>query len=63
MTESQRIILNWKAELRKMGWPDDATRRIIADLCEAGYRQCVEDIQAKSAQKEALIAAATGTVQ
>lgn len=55
MTESQRIVLNWKAELKRMGWPEDAIKRIVSDLCEAGYRQCVEDIQAKAQHNQAII--------
>jgi hypothetical protein len=39
----------------QQGWPEDAIKRCISDLCEAGYRQCVEDIRAKAQQNEALI--------
>lgn len=60
MTESQRIVMNWKARLKGMGWPDDAVRKIVSELCEAGYRQCIDDIQNKQAHKEAIISAATG---
>ena len=55
MTESQRIVLNWKARLKQMGWPEDAIKQVVSELCEAGYRQCVDDIQAKAAKTEALI--------
>ena len=48
MTESQRIVLNWKGRLKQMGWPEDAVREIVQQLCEAGYRQCVDDIKAKA---------------
>jgi tRNA G26 N,N-dimethylase Trm1 len=56
VTESQRIVLNWKARLAQMGWPEDAIKEIVQGLCEAGYRQCVDDIQAKARQTDALIA-------
>jgi len=39
-----------------MGWPEDAIKEIVQGLCEAGYRQCVDDIQAKARQTDALIA-------
>ena len=55
MTESQRIVLNWKARLKQMGWPEDSIKQVVSELCEAGYRQCVDDIQAKAAKTEALI--------
>lgn len=55
MTESQRLVLNWKAELKKAGWPEDAIKRIVSDLCEAGYRQCVEDIQARQKRDERIV--------
>ena len=58
MTESQRIVLNWRDQLGRMGWPEDAVKRIVHDLCEAGYRQCVEDIQARAARTDAIIAKA-----
>lgn len=58
MTESQRIVLNWKSKLKAMGWPDDAVREILSQLCEAGYRQCIEDIQERAAKADALIAKA-----
>ena len=60
MTEAQTIVMNWKAQLKQMGWPDDAIRKIVSELCEAGYRQCIDDIRAKNAHKEELIHAATG---
>jgi hypothetical protein len=56
MTESQRIVLDWKARLKAMGWPDDAISGIVKGLCEAGYRRCIEEIQERAAQKDALIA-------
>ena len=56
MTESQRIVLNWKARLKQMGWPEDAIKQVVSELCEAGYRQCVDDIQARAAKTDALIA-------
>ena len=55
MTESQRIVMNWRAKLKSMGWPEDAIAEIVKGLCEAGYRQCVEDIQAKVNRNEAII--------
>ena len=56
MTESQRIVLNWRAKLKARGWPDDAVRDIVQGLCEAGYRACIEEIQARSDAKDRLIA-------
>lgn len=56
MTESQRIVLNWKARLKQMGWPEEAIKQAVSELCEAGYRQCVDDIQARAARTDALIA-------
>jgi tRNA G26 N,N-dimethylase Trm1 len=56
MTESQRIVLNWRAKLHQMGWPEDAIAEIVKGLCEAGYRACIEEIQARAAQTDALIA-------
>lgn len=56
MTEAQQIVLNWKSRLKAMGWPEENTREIVSELCEAGYRQCVDDIQARAAQTDALIA-------
>jgi hypothetical protein len=58
MTESQRLVLNWKARLKQMGWPDESIKTIVSELCEAGYRQCVDDVRAKAAQTDALIARA-----
>ena len=58
MTESQRIVLNWRAKLKAMGWPEDAIAEIVKGLCEAGYRACIEEIQARAAQTDALIAKA-----
>lgn len=55
MSESQRIVLNWKARLKQMGWPEDAIKTCISELCEAGYRQCVDDIQAKARQTDEVI--------
>ena len=62
MTESQRIVLNWKAKLKQMGWPEESVREIVSELCEAGYRQCIEDVQAKMGRNEAIIANASGVV-
>ena len=56
MTESQRIVLNWKAQLKQMGWPEEAQRKIVSELCEAGYRACIEEIQARSDAKDRMIA-------
>jgi tRNA G26 N,N-dimethylase Trm1 len=56
MTESQRIVMNWRAKLKAMGWPKDAIAEIVKGLCEAGYRACIEEIQARAAQTDALIA-------
>lgn len=59
MTESQRIIANWRANLKAKGWPEDAIREIVHDLCEAGYRACIENIQERAGrQAGALIAKA-----
>jgi hypothetical protein len=55
LSESQRIVLDWKGRLREQGWTEDAIKRVVSDLCEAGYRQCVDDLQARSAQTDALI--------
>jgi hypothetical protein len=55
MTESQRLVLKWKAGLAQVGWPDEEIKRIVSELCEAGYRQAIEDIQARAAQTDALI--------
>lgn len=55
MTESQRIVLNWKAELKGAGWPEEQIRRIVSDLCEAGYRQAIDDIQKRAQRDEAVI--------
>lgn len=57
MTESQRIVLNWKSELKSSGWPEEAIKRIVSELCEAGYRQCIDDLRAKAERNEALIKA------
>jgi len=56
MTESQRIVMNWKARLAQMGWPEDAIKQVVSELCEAGYRQCIDDLQARAAKTDALIA-------
>ncbi len=58
MTESQRIVLNIRAKLSDMGWPKEAQREIVQQLCEAGYRQCIEDIQAKQDRNERIIQSA-----
>ena len=55
MTESQRIVLNWKADLKGAGWPEEQSRRIVSELCEAGYRQAIDDIQKRSKRNEAVI--------
>ena len=55
MTESQRIVLNWKAELKGAGWPEEQIRRIVTELVEAGYRQALEDIQKRAQRNEAVI--------
>ena len=60
MTESQRIVLNWRAKLKQMGWPEENIREIVSELCEAGYRQCLDDVRAKANRDENLIANATG---
>ena len=52
MTESQRIIANWRANLKAKGWPEDAIREIVHDLCEAGYRACIENIQERAGRLE-----------
>ncbi len=56
MTESQRIVLNWRERLKQIGWPEDAIKECIVQLCEAGYRACIEEIQERIAKKNALIA-------
>ena len=56
MTESQRIVLNWRAKLKAMGWTEDAIAEIVKGLCEAGYRAAIEEIQARAVQTDALIA-------
>lgn len=56
MTESQRIVFNWRTKLRAMGWPEDAIAEIIKGLCEAGYRRCIEEIQERAAKTDAIIA-------
>jgi hypothetical protein len=58
ITESQRIIGNWRANLKSKGWPEEAIRGIVHDLCEAGYRACIEEIHERSSQKERTIAEA-----
>lgn len=55
MTESQRIVLNWKAELKGAGWPEEKIRRIVTELVEAGYRQALDDIQKRAQRNEAVI--------
>ena len=55
MSESQRIVMNWRAKLKAMGWPEEAIREIVQGLCEAGYRACIEEIQARSARTDAII--------
>ena len=60
MTESQRIVLNWRAKLKAMGWPEDAIAEIVKGLCEAGYRACIEEIQERAAQTDALIEKVAG---
>lgn len=60
MTESQRIVLNWKAKLKQMGWPEENVRELVSELCEAGYRQCIDDIKKHDEKKEMIIHAATG---
>ena len=32
MTESQRIVLHWKAHLKAAGWPEDAIKEIVHGL-------------------------------
>lgn len=56
MTESQRIVLNWRAKLAEMGWPEDAIKQIVSGLCEAGYRECIEEIKVRQAPNERIIA-------
>lgn len=58
ITESQRIVLKWRAKLAEMGWPEDAIKQIVSGLCEAGYRACIEEIQARQTQNERIIASA-----
>ncbi len=56
MTESQRIVMNWRAKLKQVGWSEDAIAEIVKGLCDAGYRTCIEEIQARAARTDALIA-------
>ena len=56
MTESQRIVMNWRAKLKAMGWPEEHIREIVQGLVEAGYRACIEEIQARQGEKERIIA-------
>ena len=58
MTDAQRIVLNWKAQLKGAGWPEEQIRRIVTELVEAGYRQAVNDMKAKAARNEAVISRA-----
>jgi hypothetical protein len=58
MTESQRIVLNWRAKLKAMGWPEEAIAEIVKGLCEAGYRACIEEIQDRKTHNERIIASA-----
>jgi hypothetical protein len=62
MTESQRIVLNWRAKLKASGWPEENIRDIVQGLCEAGYRACLEELQERSSQKERIIANAVQNV-
>lgn len=55
MTESQRIVLNWKADLKGAGWPEEQIRRIVSELCEAGYRQALDDIKKRAQRDEKVI--------
>ena len=56
MNESQRIVVKWRSKLKSFGWPEDAIAEIVKALCEAGYRQALEDIRAQQARNEELIA-------
>lgn len=62
MTESQRIVMNWRAKLKAMGWQDDAIKEIVQGLCEAGYRACIEERQAMTEAKDRIIARAQAGV-
>jgi hypothetical protein len=55
MTENQRIVLNWKARLKNAGWPDEAAKDIVRDLCEVGYKQCIEDIKERNSERDKII--------
>lgn len=55
MTENQRIVLNWKERLKSLGWPEESIKDLVRDLCEVGYRQCIEDLKERNAQNEAVI--------
>ena len=59
MTESQRIVANWRAKLKEIGWPEESIREIVQGLCEAGYRAAIEEIQERSSRNERIIANAT----
>ncbi len=48
-------MIKWRTKLKVVGWPEEAIAEIVKDLCEAGYRACIEEIQAKQARNEALI--------
>lgn len=58
MTENQRIVLNWQARLKALGWPEESIKDLVRDLCEVGYKQCIEDIKQRNAEQEKLIAKA-----
>ena len=58
MTDSQRIVLNWKGRLKALGWPEESIKDVVRDLCEVGYKQCIEDIKQRNAEQEKLIAKA-----
>ena len=58
MTENQRIVLNWKERLKSLGWPEESIKDVVRDLCEVGYKQCIEDIKQRNAEQEKLIAKA-----
>ena len=34
MTDSQRIVLNWKGRLKALGWPEESIKDVVRDLCE-----------------------------
>lgn len=53
--ESQRIVLNWKARLKELGWPDEEISAMVTDLLRAGAFRCIDELKARAERDEALI--------